>query len=491
MHLLIACPRRLFLLDTVTRELGVVGDDAPEYYGISWTPDGLELATTHSGLDNATLLTLEDYVDSECGHLRLGGRQGVQGLSQPHQVLCTNDHVLITNTGRNCITVARQDDLFFRHVWIDEVRWDRKSRDHACGRHLNSVFFKNDRLFVLAHNNDRASELLELTWPGLELTRVSPTHASSAHNIWVRPDGEVFVCDSMNGSLLEAHSGRTLWKSAIPNVWTRGLACAGDYIFVGMSQAADRLGRTKSDGGVWILDRNTFQEIDFIVLPKSGGVHELRVVDEPDECHHGRPLLKVPPLLDEPTETYRAEAAKPTEVKVPEPFPVVGPWTIRIGSATLVEDVLQFDGKAPLTLATHSDVQVADVSLSVDVSLKSSAHQQFVGLVARYAGLSDQNMVCALLEFISTRRGVLTKASLWNNHSGSWTSLAEAAWRNKLPRVLRFDAIGTSLAMMIDGQRVLSAECPQCVGPGRVGLRGVTGRFRNFHATEVSRVQAA
>lgn len=471
MRLLVSSPNRLFLIDSISKVVGVVADDAPEYYGISWTPDGRELVTTHSCLDNASLLTLEHYLNSERGYLRVGSRRGVFGLSQPHQILCVGEFILVTNTGRNCLTIVRREDLFFRHLWIDDIRWDRKSRTDACGRHLNSVFVRGDRLWVLAHNHNRGSHLLEFSWPGLELLNTHPTAAHHAHNVWADQEGNILICDSTGPSLHEVRSARIVWKPSIANVMTRGLACSGNRVFVGMSRFVSREGRANSDGGVWVLDRSTWQEIDFIPLPGAGNIHEIRIVDQPDECHHGIPLRVVPNIDPRATSDYHALTAKIVKPKLPSER-----WTINFGTPTIAETSIAMNQADPLCLATFDGPTVSDVELSARIEATPTVEHRNIGLVARYTGLGDTNMVVGMVELVSRNAYV----SLWQNVGGTWTSLAQTRLKT-LPAVVSLEAVGNQLRLLVDGLKYLTAKT-QVLAPGWVGVRGTTGRCAHFRA---------
>ncbi|MGL4552346.1 MAG: hypothetical protein ACRC33_14295, partial [Gemmataceae bacterium] len=84
MRLLVSC-NTLLLVDAGTRECSVVHDAWKGYYGVSWTPDGQDLAVTHTVHHPGE--TPEHYMDAEGGHLTLGARAGVECLSEPHQIL--------------------------------------------------------------------------------------------------------------------------------------------------------------------------------------------------------------------------------------------------------------------------------------------------------------------------------------------------------------------------------------------------------------------
>ena len=291
MQILVACPKKLLLVETDSGNISLVESHRPEYYGISWSEDGQELCLGHSGVENSTLSSIESYMDSERGWISIGEREGPAALSATHQVLCVRDRIVATNTGRNCITVFRTDDMFYRHYWFDDVLWDRKGTKNRCGRHLNSLFLKDESLWIVAHNHDRGSELLQCSWPDMKLVDVQPTMALMAHNIWITDEGQRILCDSMRASVCDAQSGDVLWKSPDENVVTRGLAAHRDQVFVGQSKIGKREERVHRESRIWVVDRKSWRTLDSISLPGSGNLHELRIVDQPDLCHHGQPFL--------------------------------------------------------------------------------------------------------------------------------------------------------------------------------------------------------
>lgn len=320
MRALVACPHRLLLVDVATREVTVLEDHRPEYYGVSWTHDGLNLCLSHSGIDNGAIQSLEDYVSAERGTISLGARQTGEALTQPHQLLCTPEHVIAANTGRNCLTVVRQEDLFYRHHWLEESKWDRMGRDRCTGSHFNSVFLKDDRLFVLAHNHQNPSYLLVLDWPSLETIAKVPTPARWAHNIWPVEQGFWITCDTKRGALIEIASGKTIWSCGRPNSLTRGLACDGSVLLIGDSAERAREARADSHGGIYVLDVVSFKLLDYVELPYAGMVHEIRLLDVPDLCHHGhvfRGQLRTDP---EAQARYGARAAR---LRAEEHLPLV------------------------------------------------------------------------------------------------------------------------------------------------------------------------
>jgi hypothetical protein len=73
---------------------------------------------------------------------------------------------------------------------------------------------------------------------------------------------------------------------------TRGLAVSEDYLFVGRSMYSERKTRAWQTGGLWIIDRKSLRTMDYIPLPGSGDVQEIRLIDHLDEAHNGQILTR-------------------------------------------------------------------------------------------------------------------------------------------------------------------------------------------------------
>lgn len=292
MKALVSTPGYLLFCDLERGATRVVARDAPEYYGISWTRDGGELITTHSGIRNDALVDLASYADSEKGWLRIGGRDlDAVSFSQPHQALAGPDGtVLVTNTGRNCLSVVDPLRQSVREIRLSPSRWDRVSRVEKPGNHPNSIWADDRFAYVLAHNFERNSFVAKCSLEDFAVVEtVASEQALGAHNIWPMPDGGLLVCASRAGGLMDLRRDTLLWSSGTTE-WTRGLAVTADHILVGESEHAPRGDRGSGLSGIWVLDRHRFRTVDYLCLGPYGGVHEIRVLDLPDAAHHGIPF---------------------------------------------------------------------------------------------------------------------------------------------------------------------------------------------------------
>jgi hypothetical protein len=479
MNLLVSTGPWLFHVNAETHETRAIAESL-DYYGISWTYDGKQLALGHT-ITDSPFLTFEDYVESEKGGVALGNRSRFDCLSAPHQILCTPEHIVAANSGRNCITIFNQDDLFYYHHWFDDVRWDRKGVGKTCGSHFNSIFFKDDRLFLLAHNFENSSYVLELDWPGLEVIRRIDTCASQAHNVWPLSSGEMIVCNSAEGSLVEVTSGQTLWRNEERECYTRGLACCGKTVFVGESLIRRRRkDRLVANGRIRILDRDTWKQIDCIPMPRAGVVHEVRILDAPDECHHGHPFtgeLKIEPEADDNYRQYVEGFGKTVTDDVDVRDQV---WKVTQGLADVSHDHSIQTGEGSLGVAVKQGPSVADVDLTADVQLLGDEQFRHGGLVARYSGPGDENMYLGML----IHNGEARRAEIWRNIDGEWEILRGKRIRKTSGR-LRFQVEGTSLVLSLNGHRVVKVRDSGITGPGKLGVRGADAAFEGFQVIAI------
>ena len=291
MHLLICTPLHIFVFDPATSQITTLRSGDGYYYGITFK-DGT-IVTTHSG----------GYLQYFNSHAR--SWLTTNQLVQPHQAEWVDGNILVANTGMNCLSIFNADGLFCRNVFLNSIHWDDKNKNRK-GNHFNSVHRVADQIYLVAHNYERPSVVWILSWPELEIIGQNATRAGWAHNIWIGEWGTV-ICDSKNGGLHEVLSGKTIWKTKERTLMTRGLAVSEDYVFVGRSLCSENKDRYWKDGGIWILDRKSFQLVDTIIFPGIGDVREIRLVGVQDACHNDQiisdqdliPLKLISPIVQQ------------------------------------------------------------------------------------------------------------------------------------------------------------------------------------------------
>lgn len=274
MSLLVSTPMQIFLVDENSNNISIQRSGDGYYFGITHRKNVVVLS--HSG-----------------GYLQFFRKNSKpffteKHLYQPHQIEWSENKILVTNTGRNCISVFNENGMLEQDIYLNEIRWDDKNVNRK-GNHFNSVHKYGENVYVVAHNYERPSEIWELSWPELRVIDVHKCHAGWAHNIWVSDLG-IVVCDSKNNCLRNISTNEILWQSDENKTLTRGLAVNDECIFVGYSSISERRERFWKSGGIFLVDRNSFKTIEKIPIPGSGDLYEIRILDKRDECHNGNIL---------------------------------------------------------------------------------------------------------------------------------------------------------------------------------------------------------
>lgn len=472
-RLLISTPR--FVLEHCTREsrTRVLESGRGEYYGISWSPSGSEMALSHSHLQNDLLQTADDYQRSEVGTVSVAGRDALQRLSAPHQILWIGpDHLVATNTGRNSIVRVDVRTGATEERRVGSAPWDRLSAETYDGVHLNSLFVRDSTLYVLANNFDKGSFVCEFSWPDLELRAETPTPGlTGLHNLFVSDDGSWIVCDSYAGGLADGRTGRSLWDNRGQGL-TRGLAATADVLLVGHSEKSGRSLRTGTESGVWVVDARSFETLDYLYLGHFGCVHEVRIADEPDLAHHGRVLADAARAAFD--EKVREHVARRLTTATGQVHAVFG------GLSKDQDGLAPLDGGFYLGLMPPSDGR--ELSAEVQFDTGEGSAPSHAGLVTRYRGPGDRHMVAAIFELDPL--GNVT-VGFWTNDGVAWvkhawapvSSSADAGIRGSRRTFrARLRDAGDVVAIDVDGRELLSLArgdaLPTFAQPGgRCGIR--------------------
>lgn len=485
MKVLVTTIGYLLLVDLTTHEVKIVEDHRTEYYGISWWENCKFLVLSHSGLDNNTLINLETYATSEKGYLSYDNKETSPFLSQPHQILCAPNNIIITtNTGRNCITLFDAKSGFHKNIRINDIYWDRLDLQNACGEHFNSIFLKNNRLYVLAHRFRKMSKIYIFSYPECHLLEECEIGGMTGlHNIWVDNAGNMISCNSEAGSLIEIKTKEILWCDS-SFCYTRGLAVTSDHIILGESQGTARKSREYTLSQLWILDRKNYNTIDYLPLGQYGDVHEVRCINLPDEAHHniiysGLDYLeqKINDRLEKLKQLQQNKLKQNLYVNLHNNL--LKKYNCIFGCLSVNDDGWIGTTKDTLTLALFEAQQENNFSVSFEYSFLSQAFDtQHISFVIGYKGPADSNMVAILI-----KRNVDPNAntvSLWINENGKW--------ERKSTIHVNIPDCGTMSIML--NKKNLSVSClnlPTIIIPyelkfnnGAIGLRLYNAQFKNF-----------
>ncbi len=469
MHILVSTPGFVICQNTSSGKSEILESGRGNYYGITWSPTGLEVVLSHSGIDGQLLVDLASYATSERGYLTIGAQSTWQFLSAPHQVLWVDDTIVVTNTGRNALAKVNPRDHSIIQRRYDAVIWDRLSSTSYDGAHLNSLYRSGDTLYAVAHNFNKGSFILELDWPTLEEKRRCPVRgATGIHNLWIDETGRFITCDSNNGALIDAGNADVLWSNQRQG-YSRGLAATDEIIVVGHSERSARPNRISSETGLWILDRN-FRTLDYQYLGHFGAVQEVRIIDAPDLCHHGKPL-SAGALDAMRARTRHISEARLTRARADRSF--ADEWKLVLGTPRFAE---------PRTLASADDQLLVCVArtpasgISGTLNWNVGAGTGHASLVVGYDGPEDQNMAAALFE--QSNSGELS-VSIWINN-GEWKKLCgrrvgadaiRSEDRSSRQVQVDFQHIGSNLELRLWNEAFLSATAGDLPDGEHVGIR--------------------
>jgi hypothetical protein len=414
LHVLVSTPGFIICHDTNSAKSEILESGRGNYYGITWNQTGSQLVLCHSGVDHLSFVDLATYATSEQGYLTIGGQKTWQFLSAPHQILWVDDMIVITNTGRNALVKLNPRDHSIVQHRYDAILWDRLSSTSFDGAHLNSLYRKGDTLYAVAHNFNKGSYILELDWPSLqEKGRRGVRNATGIHNLWIDESGRFIVCDSNKGALIDANTAETLWSNT-GGGFTRGLAATDGIILVGHSENSPRADRSSSESGLWILDRRDFRVLDYQYFGHFGAVQDVRIVDEPDLCHHGN-TLSVEALDVSRTRTSQISRARLVKTRAAESF--FETWQIVLGSPNFADLGILASTNDELLLCI---AKKPAAGISAKLRWRVGAEAGHASLIVSYGGPGDKNVAAALFEQASSDSLFV---SIWIN-CGEWKRLS-------------------------------------------------------------------
>jgi hypothetical protein len=470
-QLLITTPGAVLHLDVEMRRLHVIEEGRIEYYGASWPTDGSALVLGHSVTQNYG--DLEAVMNSEVGYVSVGDRASDPWLSFPHQILCQGtDVVLVANTLRNALVRMRLDDLSMRQRRYDGAMWDTLGTNKHPGAHFNSIFRRDDTVYLLAHNNGRPSYVHELDADTLDLKRtVSSRHYTGLHNLWVTAEGRYLACHSLSGAIIDLKTDE-VFCSTHSTTFTRGMASDGRLLFVGGSTPGSRETRRDSESGLWIIDLATRRVLDYVNLGNFGNVKEVRLINLPDLCHHGHPLQEsaIRFVREETLPSGGSELGHATN---PLDF---DEWRPLIGSVHRDDRGRLKSFPATLGVATVVDVEASDVRIT------ATAHQDkpvgHLSLLARVKGVEPAGEAYAAMLY-----GKVAAGAFWKTVDRTWTKVVDKVAPDlSWPVEMVFELIGTRLTLTLNGKLVLDLEDDAIAGNGAVGVRLMDDglRLENF-----------
>jgi hypothetical protein len=164
-----------------------------------------------------------------------------------------------------------------------ELRHDAPANHPDDYYHFNSLHFCEDRLFVLAHNWDHGSFVLELRYPDPDLffgrpqlIQVHTNLGLQSHDVF--SDGRsLYVLDSAHGCLL-TNDGRTcpVGLTELRGGYLRGLAVTDAYFYIGQGSFSDaRIDRLMGMSWISVVDRQTLKVVSVLEVGPYGNTCDL------------------------------------------------------------------------------------------------------------------------------------------------------------------------------------------------------------------------
>ena len=221
------------------------------------------------------------------------------------------------------------------------------------------------------------------------------------------------MCDSNKGALIDANTAETLWSNT-GGGFTRGLAATDGIILVGHSENSPRADRSSSESGLWILDRRDFRVLDYQYFGHFGAVQDVRIVDEPDLCHHGN-TLSVEALDVSRTRTSQISRARLVKTRAAESF--FETWQIVLGSPNFADLGILASTNDELLLCI---AKKPAAGISAKLRWRVGAEAGHASLIVSYGGPGDENVAAALFEQASSDSLFV---SIWIN-CGEWKRLS-------------------------------------------------------------------
>lgn len=152
--------------------------------------------------------------------------------------------------------------------------------------HYNSLFFRNDNLFILAHNyKSNPGYVFVFDYKNKKIISTIELQHGCGHNIFCI-NGKLLSCDSKHSSIIDVGSGDIILDTVVNGGdFLRGVALNDDYLFVGSSQWADGDHRYCSTSNLLIYDVKTLDFIKKIEFFRMGGIHDVRILNDVDYAH--------------------------------------------------------------------------------------------------------------------------------------------------------------------------------------------------------------
>jgi len=154
----------------------------------------------------------------------------------------------------------------------DGETWDRwqpipprKNCSYRDSHHLNTIYATEDKLYILAHNWDNGSYILEFDDIGKPVSQIYSNMGIQCHDLW-KYNGEIYTLSSKEGCVRS--TGGFVKKLG---GWVRGFSHVDNHFWVGVSPTAKRSDRAFGDGKI-IKYTEDWNKVDELILEEEGQI---------------------------------------------------------------------------------------------------------------------------------------------------------------------------------------------------------------------------
>lgn len=195
-----------------------------------------------------------------------------------HQIENLSGNLIFPHTGYNQILFIPFTDIYKSNKPLKITSCSSIELKLNKFSHLNSIFYKNDKLYLIAHNYTmKTNKLSDLIIFNTQTNKqeVINLNAHSAHNIYINEQNEQIYCDSNNRRLIK--NNKVIFES---DKLLRGLSVTEKNIFVGGSDISfDDYKRFSGNPSIYILNKSGDLQTKFI-FNEIGNVYEIRQLKE-------------------------------------------------------------------------------------------------------------------------------------------------------------------------------------------------------------------
>jgi hypothetical protein len=456
----------LLLINLKKQTCKILEGHRGRYYGISWDANSTLILTHSSHNKNGTQ-----------GYLSFGNQAKLIELSNPHQTLWLPDNkIAIANTGKNCLTLFDPSSNEYKDHYFNEVTADHNAAGETCGDHFNSLFYKNDRLFVLAHHFYKTSYVLELAYPSCEILKKQEVmFRSGMRNIWVDENNNIFSSHSESGSLIEITSGNTLWNNGTPRLYQKGLAVTKDYFIVGDGQRGTYEERMRMQTAVWLIDKKNYSSVDYIPFGPFGQIQEIRIIDEPDFAHHGM-IFNNKEYFKQEDYLTRCRRKKMNFANDPLAKFIYIAGCLRLNDEDWYTPLNSNQKELTIAVARNQPSKNFMASLKYKFS-DAQNEMQHLSLIVGYKGMYDQNMMALFLHYVNRETCHLY---LMKHIDNAWQPPELLIEKINFEGDLKVKKRKNSLTIYCNQHKPISKSFTPQELTGKIGIRCIGSQFKDF-----------